>query len=167
MQPKKWKMLEHPPYSLNLSPCNFHMLEQLRKVLNTNRFQSDEKVQNAVKKTWSSNQNNLLSRIYIVETMGYVSSFKWQSFVNIFANTLIFSKDKFQLYSYILWRKMLKITTIGKKFRRYLSDPSFPWKTLKELSNKTKKIFISSTENPKGEIRGTSLSKFLQSSSQK
>lgn len=49
LQRKKWRILEHPPYSPDLSPCDFHIFGPLKKALKGNRFQSDEEVQNAVK----------------------------------------------------------------------------------------------------------------------
>ena len=37
--------LQHPPYSQDLSPCDFHILGDLRKYIHGCRFHSDEKVQ--------------------------------------------------------------------------------------------------------------------------
>lgn len=43
-----WETLEHPPYSPDLSPCDFHLFGPLKEALGGNRFESDEEVQEFV-----------------------------------------------------------------------------------------------------------------------
>jgi hypothetical protein len=38
----QWKVLDHPPHSLDLSPCEFHVFNPLKKALKSRRFWSDE-----------------------------------------------------------------------------------------------------------------------------
>jgi hypothetical protein len=33
-----WKVLDHPPYILDLTPCDFHLFDPLKKVLKGHRF---------------------------------------------------------------------------------------------------------------------------------
>ena len=40
-----WETLQHPPYSSDLSPCDFHVFDDLKKDIRGYRFQSDEEVQ--------------------------------------------------------------------------------------------------------------------------
>ena len=37
-----WETLQHPPYSLDLSPCDFHFFGDLKKDIPERRFHSDE-----------------------------------------------------------------------------------------------------------------------------
>lgn len=40
-----WETLEHPPYSPDLSPCDFHLFGPLKEALGGQRFVSDEEVE--------------------------------------------------------------------------------------------------------------------------
>ena len=44
-----WTALEHPPYSPDLSPCNYHMFGPLKEALGGQHF-DDERVENFVRK---------------------------------------------------------------------------------------------------------------------
>ena len=44
-----WETLQHPPYSLDISPCGFHIFGDLKKEIRGRRFYSDEEVQECVK----------------------------------------------------------------------------------------------------------------------
>lgn len=52
---KKWEILQHPAYSPDLSPCDFHLFGPLKKALKGQRFHTDADVMNAVN-TWFSEQ---------------------------------------------------------------------------------------------------------------
>jgi len=39
-----WTLLEHPPYSPDLSPCDFHLFGPLKEALGGQRFKDDEGV---------------------------------------------------------------------------------------------------------------------------
>ncbi|GBO14025.1 hypothetical protein AVEN_240043-1 [Araneus ventricosus] len=43
-----WEVLEHPPYSPDLSPCDFHIFGALKKALQGTRFHSEDAVKEAV-----------------------------------------------------------------------------------------------------------------------
>jgi histone-lysine N-methyltransferase SETMAR len=43
-----WGVLDNPPYSPELSPCNYHVFGPLKKTLKGRRFNSDEAVREAV-----------------------------------------------------------------------------------------------------------------------
>jgi len=46
-----WTALEHPPYSPDLSPCDYHMFGPLKEALGGQRFDNDEQeVENFVRK---------------------------------------------------------------------------------------------------------------------
>ncbi|XP_037564471.1 histone-lysine N-methyltransferase SETMAR-like [Dermacentor silvarum] len=45
----KWKQLEHPPYSPDMSPCNFCVVGPLKKHLKGMCFNSDDELKDAVK----------------------------------------------------------------------------------------------------------------------
>ena len=44
----RWEILKHPPYSPDMSPCDFHVFGPLKKHLKGRRFASDEEVQEEV-----------------------------------------------------------------------------------------------------------------------
>ena len=44
-----WETLQHPPYSPDLSPCDFHIFRDLKKDIRGRRFYSDEEVQEWVR----------------------------------------------------------------------------------------------------------------------
>ena len=44
-----WETLQHPPYSPDLSPCEFHIFGDLKKDIRGRRFHSDEEVQEWVR----------------------------------------------------------------------------------------------------------------------
>jgi histone-lysine N-methyltransferase SETMAR len=39
-----WEVLQHPPYSPDLSPCDFHIFGDLKRDIRGHRFASDEDV---------------------------------------------------------------------------------------------------------------------------
>ena len=41
-----WTALQHPPYSPNLSPCDYHMFGPIKEALGGQRFDDDEQVEN-------------------------------------------------------------------------------------------------------------------------
>jgi hypothetical protein len=43
-----WGVLDHPPYSLDLCLCDYHVFGPLKKTLKGRRFNSDEAVHEAV-----------------------------------------------------------------------------------------------------------------------
>ena len=43
-----WAALEHPPYSLDLSPCDYHMFGPLKEAIGGQRFDDDEQLENFV-----------------------------------------------------------------------------------------------------------------------
>ncbi|GFY62784.1 histone-lysine N-methyltransferase SETMAR [Trichonephila inaurata madagascariensis] len=44
-----WEQLDHPSYSPNMSPCDFHVLDPLKKDLKGKHFNSDDELKDAVK----------------------------------------------------------------------------------------------------------------------
>jgi histone-lysine N-methyltransferase SETMAR len=44
-----WEVFEHPAYSPDLAPSDFHLFPKLKEFLNGRRFKSDEEVNDAVK----------------------------------------------------------------------------------------------------------------------
>ncbi|GFW23868.1 histone-lysine N-methyltransferase SETMAR [Trichonephila clavipes] len=51
----KWETLDHPPYSPDMSPCDFHVFDPLKKHLKGKRFNSDDVLKDTVK-NWVSSQ---------------------------------------------------------------------------------------------------------------
>jgi histone-lysine N-methyltransferase SETMAR len=43
-----WGVLDHPPYSPNICPCDYHVFGPLKKTLKGRRFNSDEAVRKVV-----------------------------------------------------------------------------------------------------------------------
>jgi hypothetical protein len=43
-----WKVLDHPLYSLDLSPCNFHAFGPFKKMLTGCRFKSNQHIMASV-----------------------------------------------------------------------------------------------------------------------
>lgn len=50
----RWERLDHPPYSPDMSPCDFHVFGPLKKHLKGRQFNSDDEVKDAVKDWVSS-----------------------------------------------------------------------------------------------------------------
>ncbi|GFS66023.1 histone-lysine N-methyltransferase SETMAR [Trichonephila clavipes] len=50
----KWETLDHPPYSPDMSPCDFHVFGPLKKHLKGKRFNSDDVLKDTVKDRVSS-----------------------------------------------------------------------------------------------------------------
>ncbi|GBN45050.1 Histone-lysine N-methyltransferase SETMAR [Araneus ventricosus] len=48
LQNFRWEVLEHPPYSKDFSPCDFHIFGLLKRALQGERFHSDDEVKEAV-----------------------------------------------------------------------------------------------------------------------
>ena len=44
----KWEVPQHPPYSLDLAPSDFHLLGPLKQHLSGERFPNDDAVERAV-----------------------------------------------------------------------------------------------------------------------
>ena len=44
----KWEQFEHPPYSPDMSPCDFHLFGPLKKHLKGKRFHSDDELKDTV-----------------------------------------------------------------------------------------------------------------------
>jgi histone-lysine N-methyltransferase SETMAR len=55
-----WEVSEHPEYSPDLAPSDFHFLPKLKEFLGGRRFKSDEEVKDAVK-VWL---NGLAAEVY-------------------------------------------------------------------------------------------------------
>jgi histone-lysine N-methyltransferase SETMAR len=55
-----WEVFEHPAYSPDLVPSNFHLFPKLKEFLGGRRFKSDEEVKDAVKE-WL---NGLAAEVY-------------------------------------------------------------------------------------------------------
>lgn len=47
LQKFKWEVWEHPPYSPDLSPCDFHVFGPMKNELAKERYNSDEEVKYA------------------------------------------------------------------------------------------------------------------------
>ena len=48
MEAKKFELLEHPPYSPDLAPADFHLFPQLKKLLGGQRFETDQALETTV-----------------------------------------------------------------------------------------------------------------------
>jgi histone-lysine N-methyltransferase SETMAR len=55
-----WEVFEHPAYSPDLAPSDFHLFPKLKEFLRGRRFKSDEEVKDAVKE-WL---NGLAAEVY-------------------------------------------------------------------------------------------------------
>jgi histone-lysine N-methyltransferase SETMAR len=43
-----WEILDHPPYSLDLAPSDYHLFRSLQSHLNNNKFERFEEVNHAI-----------------------------------------------------------------------------------------------------------------------
>ena len=48
LQHFRWEVLHHPPYSTDLSPCDFHVFGPLKKPLKGHRFTDNDEVRETV-----------------------------------------------------------------------------------------------------------------------
>lgn len=48
LQQFKWKVFEHPPYSTDLAPRDYHLFSKLKYFLGGNRYGSDDEPKKAV-----------------------------------------------------------------------------------------------------------------------
>jgi hypothetical protein len=48
MQEQQWEVLEHPPYSPDLAPSDFHLFGPLKLLLSAEHFPDDEAVERQV-----------------------------------------------------------------------------------------------------------------------
>jgi histone-lysine N-methyltransferase SETMAR len=55
-----WEVFEHPAYSKDLAPSDFHLFPKLNEFLGGRRFKSEEEVKDAVKE-WL---NGLAAEVY-------------------------------------------------------------------------------------------------------
>ncbi|GBM84038.1 hypothetical protein AVEN_22024-1 [Araneus ventricosus] len=53
----RWTVLEHQPYSPDLSPCDFHIFGSLKKALKGRRSSSDSEVMDTIR-NWFQTQPN-------------------------------------------------------------------------------------------------------------
>ena len=51
----KWEQMNHPPYSPDLAPSDFHLFLHLKKFLGSKRFDEDDDLKGAVQK-WLTSQ---------------------------------------------------------------------------------------------------------------
>ena len=61
LQKFKWEVLGHPPYSPDLSPCDYAIFGQLEKALKGKRFISDDDVKQYVR-NWFTTQPRYFTR---------------------------------------------------------------------------------------------------------
>jgi histone-lysine N-methyltransferase SETMAR len=71
IQELQWELLEHPPYSLDLVPSDFHLFGLLKRHLGGRQFADDEEVETEVQK-WLRQQSKdfYASGFNILMTMG-------------------------------------------------------------------------------------------------
>jgi histone-lysine N-methyltransferase SETMAR len=58
------EVLPHPPYSLDLAPCDFFLFPRLKKILKGKRFEFDEELQKATAAALRSITNNGFQEAY-------------------------------------------------------------------------------------------------------
>jgi histone-lysine N-methyltransferase SETMAR len=56
IQELQWELLEHPPYSLDMAPSDFHLFDPLKSYLGGKHFTDDEEVETKVRK-WLRQQS--------------------------------------------------------------------------------------------------------------
>jgi hypothetical protein len=77
MQEQQWDFLEHPPYSPNLAPSNFHLFGPLKHHLLDEHFPDDEAVERDVT-AWFRQQPN---KFYAAGFQGIVK--RWDKCLNV------------------------------------------------------------------------------------
>ena len=73
----KWEVLQHPPYSPDLSPSDFHFFGPLKHHLSGERFPDDDAVERAVR-AWFQEQPK---EFYVIGFQGLVK--RWDKCLNL------------------------------------------------------------------------------------
>jgi len=60
----KWDILDHPPYSPNLAPSDFHLFLRLKKHLAGKKFDDDDEVQEEVMTCSKGRRQTSMTREY-------------------------------------------------------------------------------------------------------
>jgi transposase len=76
----KWEVLQHPPYSPDLAPSEFHFFGPLKHHLSGKRFPGDDAVERAVRACFPTGTKRILRRRFprTCETVGQVFKFVWR-----------------------------------------------------------------------------------------
>ena len=73
-----WECLEHPPYSPDLSPCDFHIFGPLKKAMKGRKFKSDGEVQRMVTEFLKQQPVVLRTEYHVANfTLGQMSQQAW------------------------------------------------------------------------------------------
>jgi histone-lysine N-methyltransferase SETMAR len=62
MQEQQWEVLEHPPYSPDLAPSDFHLFGPLKHHLSAKHFPDDEAVEREVTEFYAAGFQGLVKR---------------------------------------------------------------------------------------------------------
>ena len=76
----KWEVLQHPPYSPDLAPSDFHLFGPLKHHLSGERFPDDDAVERAVR-TWFRQQPK---EFYAAGFQGLVK--RWDKCLNVYGD---------------------------------------------------------------------------------
>jgi hypothetical protein len=108
-----WEVFEHPAYSPDFAPSDFHMFPALKEFLGGRRFRSDKEVKDAIKK-WL---NGLAAEVYDEDIQNVIT--RYDKCLNVGGNyvekcrricnnvTLSFFKFLFCLFFFIAKRCLL------------------------------------------------------------
>ena len=72
----RWEVLEHSPYSLDMSPCDFHIFGSLKRALNEKHFHSDDGMKVAMQ-DFLRNQPQSFYGKAVAATLGPVFQCPW------------------------------------------------------------------------------------------
>ena len=72
-----WEKLEHPPYSADLSPCDFHLFGPLKEALGGQHFENDNEVEQFVRNWLKTRPQN-----YYQEGIQKLPT-RWEKCINV------------------------------------------------------------------------------------
>jgi histone-lysine N-methyltransferase SETMAR len=84
----KWEVLQHPPYSPDLAPSDFHLFGPLKHHLSGERFPDDDTVERAVR-AWCRQQPK---EFYAADFQGLVK--RWDKCLNLYGDYV----EKYMLF---------------------------------------------------------------------
>jgi len=59
-----WELLEHPPYSPDLAPCDFHLFPKVKEMLRGRRFENEDQIQEAMRKALRTLDKRSLTTVF-------------------------------------------------------------------------------------------------------
>jgi hypothetical protein len=81
---RKLQRVAHPPYSPDLSPCDFWLFGMLKQKMKDREFSGVEEIMNAVQEIWREVTLERLQSIFFnwIERLEYLIEHDWEYYIN-------------------------------------------------------------------------------------